>query len=125
MLTQNETAVAVLVVFILVQLALVIMGKILGKLAMVVTVFNILVAICIIGYWLLQQFRSTVHYLEFREVAVLAVEVLIIASACYSLIIQHPHQLFKVAQQVFFGIHLLCSILLLIFMLTFRINKLF
>ncbi|MEO7309285.1 MAG: hypothetical protein ABIX01_02725 [Chitinophagaceae bacterium] len=123
--TQTETAVMVLVLLIIIQLALFIIGKKFGKLATVVSILNILVAVAIVAYWLLKYFQATMHYVELREVVVLGVEIMLLASASYSLMVQHSNQAVKVTQYVFFGIHFLCSILFLIFMLTFRITKLF
>ena len=95
MLTQSGFAIIVVGFFLVMQLAILIVGKIFGKLAMLVSTSNILLAVSIISYWMLNLLFAPTHFIELREVVVLCAQVLVITSASYSLVLQHNSKSFK------------------------------
>jgi len=108
---------------IAVHLAVLVIGLITKKFY-AATVLNLVLGLSVIIYWIQNQLRITQHYIDMREMLCLGFEVILIASAIYSLAASRQTSLTIVAQCVFFGIHFVALLLFIVFMLTFRINKL-
>jgi hypothetical protein len=64
------------------------------------------------------------HTIEPREIIILGFEVIVIGCAAYSFATRQEDGLTKIIQLVFFGIHFAALLLALIFMLTFKLNRL-
>ncbi len=110
----------ILIVFIVIHLAVWVTGLVLNKPAFLITMLNIAAGLLILIYWIQKQIRIERHVVDLKEVLFLCFELLVIASAYYRIVSNK----LRVAQYVFFGIHLSLLSALLIFMLTFKMNRL-
>ena len=86
---------------------------------------NAATALGLIVYWAQKQFRITQPIFEGREIAVLCLEGLVAGIAVYYILVRPGVQWVKVVQYVVFGLHFTALVLFLVFMLTFKMNKLF
>jgi len=100
-------------------------GSLKHQLAYYFSFLNAATALGVIIYWILQQFSITQHYFEVREIALLCLEGLVVGIAIYYILARPGVPWLKVAQYVVFGLHLTVGVLFLVFMLTFKMNKLF
>ena len=114
----------ILVMLMLLYLSVWVFGYYSNKLSVAITCLNFIAALSIVAYWVVRQMKITQHFIEPREIIVLGFEVLIICCALYAIINGYRNSAIKIMQYVCFGIHGLLLILSLIFMLTFKINKL-
>lgn len=74
-------------------------------------------------YWIVRQLQIQQHIYEFRETAVLGAELLIVGMGIYTMISKQWVSWVKVVQYTVFGIHLGVLVVVLIFMLCFKMNK--
>jgi len=114
-----------LAILILIHVSILIIGLVIHKLPVLIPLLNIAVAFSIIIYWIQKQLRIEQHFNDMREMIVLGMEVIVIATAVYFINTLHRDQWLKVMQYVIFGIHLTCLLLFLIFMVTFKMKRLF
>jgi len=114
-----------LISVILIYISVWIIGVIKHKAAFYFSFLNGLTALMLIAYWVLREIRVTQHFIETREIVVLSIEALIIAISVYSILSAFLNSWIKVAQYCIFGVHFLCLVLFLIFMLTFKMDRLF
>ncbi len=112
------------VVFILLHLSIWVVGLLTNKLSYLTACLNLVAGISIIVYWVQKQLRIDQHYIELREIIVLCFELLVVGCTLYSFITRQWDNGIRIAQYIFFGIHLAALLLFLIFMLTFKMNKL-
>jgi hypothetical protein len=124
MFKSDELVIGILSFTILIQTAILIAGRITGKPALPVSIFNAAFAFSVLGYWLVRQFQIQQHMYDSREALVLFSEIILIILTVYSIIIQHSNYPLRVIQYCFFAIHFLVCLLAFIFMLTFKINRL-
>jgi hypothetical protein len=110
---------------ILIYISVWITGFVKHKPAFYFSFLNGLTALTLIAYWVLREIRITQHFIETREIVVLSIEALIIAISVYSILSAFLNSWIKVAQYCIFGVHFLCLVLFLIFMLTFKMDRLF
>jgi hypothetical protein len=85
---------------------------------------NMIAGIGAIFYWARKELRIQKHYYGWQEITALCFEALVIISAACFVAGNYWNGQLKTLQFTIFGIHLLCCLLMLIFMLTFKINKL-
>ena len=112
------------VVFILIHLTIWIVGFLTNKLSYLTASLNLVAGMSIIVYWVQKQLRIEQHYIEFREIIGLCFELLVIGCTVYSFITRQWDNGIRIAQYIFFGIHLAVLLLFLIFTLTFKMNRL-
>jgi hypothetical protein len=86
---------------------------------------NAATALGLIVYWVQKQLSITQHFFEGREIAVLCLEGLVAGIAVYCILTRPGMQWVKVIQYIAFGLHFTVLVLFLVFMLTFKMNKLF
>lgn len=86
---------------------------------------NIITSFLLVFYWVFKQFRIKTHFYELREMAVLFFEILILVSSLYAIYLDVFPKWIAVIEYGFFVLHLIVLILCLIFILTFKIRKLF
>ena len=113
-----------LVLLILIYLSIWIVGYFSNKLSYLMSFLNLIASVSIILYWAVREMQIKQHIIELREIIVLSFEVIAIGCAVYSLVASQGNNSAKVMQYIFFGIHLSALMLALIFMLTFKLNKL-
>ena len=85
---------------------------------------NLIVSISLLSYWVQKQIRIRQHIMELREVVVLGFEIAIAGCSVYALI-EEPARWLRVTHVVISGVHFLVALAFFIFMLTFRMKKLF
>lgn len=122
---SDQSVIFILIVFILIYIAVWITGAVKHSLAFYCCFLNALTGIILIGYWVWNQLNITQHSFEMREIVVLGIEALIVGVSIYS-ILHHPFaQWLRVLQYIIYGANLLILIAFLVFMMTFKITKLF
>jgi hypothetical protein len=72
-----------------------------------------------------KQIRITQHIFEGREIAVLCLECLIAGFSIYCIVARPEGYWVKVIQYTAFGLHFTALVLFGVFLLTFKMNKLF
>jgi hypothetical protein len=113
-----------LVLLILLYISIWAIGYFTDKLFYLISLLNLLSSISIILYWALREIQIKQHIIELREIIVLSFEVIVIGCVAYSFVTRQGHGWTKIIPHVFFGIHFLVLLLALIFMLTFKLNRL-
>jgi hypothetical protein len=86
---------------------------------------NSITSFLLIFYWISKQIHITKHYFELREVSVLLLEILFFSFSIYQIFFNSFNDWVVTFQYIIFGIHFITLILFLIFMMTFKIKKLF
>lgn len=86
---------------------------------------NVVTAGMVTAYWIQKQFRISLHIADPMEIAVLCFEIAVIGLCVYSILSKQNLTWINILQKIVFGIHLSALILFLVFMLTFKITKLF
>ena len=124
MVKTDQSVIIIIVLIILIHLSIWIVGSASGKLQYLITILNLLSASSIILYWIQKQLRITQHIFELREILGLTFELSIVCIAAYSLSKDTSINWIRIFQYIIFGIHFTALILFLIFMLTFKLNKL-
>jgi len=89
------------------------------------TLLNGVSALSVLIYWIQKQFRISFHISDPMEIAVLCFEIAVIGVGVYSIVSKQNLNWINIIQKIVFGIHLSALILFLVFMLTFKITKLF
>ena len=121
---SNQDVVVIMLVLVLLYLAVWAIGYFTHKLPSFISALNITTALAVVGYWTIRQFQLQQHYFELREIVVLGIEVIIFITAVYTIASGFKYKWITTMQYLVFGIHLLLLLLGLIFMFTFKINKL-
>lgn len=113
----------IIVVTILIYLSVLTIGLVYHKISWL-SILNIVTALSIVIYWTQKQFRISQHIFDPLEMAVLCFEVAVIGISVYTILGKQSFNWITIIQKVIFGIHLSVLIIFLVFMLTFKINKL-
>ena len=95
------------------------------RLLQYISPLNAVVAAGLITYWIQNELRITQHYIETREIIVLSLEGLILLFSVYTLMAVRSDNWVRITHYFIFSVNLAAMILFLIFMLTFKITKLF
>ncbi|MDB5279213.1 MAG: hypothetical protein JWR61_4168 [Ferruginibacter sp.] len=120
----DQWVLIIVVAVIVLHLSVWVFGYRMNKLPFLTAIVNLLAGASVIIYWAVRQLMVTQHYIETRELVVLGFEIIVIACAVYTIVAGQKSILLKVTQYVFFGIHLTVLLAALIFLLTFKMNKL-
>jgi hypothetical protein len=121
---SDQWVVINVVAMLLLYIAVWLIGYRTHKLNLFTAAVNLLTGSFIIIYWVVKQLRITQHHFELREFMALGLEAILIGCAIYTIIAGQKINWLKVTQYVFFGIHFTILIAALIFLLTFKMNKL-
>ncbi len=124
MIKSDQWVIITISFLILLHLSIFAIGYFTGKFAYLAAFLNIAAGASIILYWATKQIQIVQHSIETREMVVLLFEVAVIGSAVFYIGIDHKHYWLKIMQHLVFGIHLTVLLLGLVFMLTFKLNKL-
>lgn len=95
------------------------------KFAYLASILNLISGGAILLYWVIRQIQISQHIFEMREMLVILFEVVVIACAILFILSSQRNGGLKVIQYIFFGIHLSVLVLGLVFMLTFKMTRLF
>lgn len=122
---MNKTIMSLVIVLILIfHLVAMILDYKIGKTFFYISCLNMIVAASILVLWAVKNLSIQQHYLEFREICALYLEACIFIFAFYS-VIGFYNNILKVINYIGFGLHFLALLGILIFILLFKINKLF
>jgi hypothetical protein len=121
---SDQWVIIAICVLILLYLSILVIGNFTGRFSYLSAFLNAVAGTSIILYWAIKQIQIDQHIIETRELIVLFFEVLIVAGAVYYVVGNQKYNWLRVMQCIFFGIHLAALLLGLIFVLTFKINKL-
>jgi hypothetical protein len=121
---SDQWVIIILVLFILLHLSVLIIVLLCHKLPCLVSLLNLVAGLSIMLYWVQKEIRIIQHTTELREILVLGFEVAVIIISFYSFISNQRNIFLNFTRYLFFGIHFLCLILFLVFMLTFKMNRL-
>jgi hypothetical protein len=110
---------------ILVHVVVLIVGLTSNRLSFLSSWINLIIAFSILLYWVQKQLRIEYHIFEIREWIVLGMEVVVAATSLYLIITKQWAGGVRILTYIFFGLHLLVLILMAIFALTFKMNRLF
>ncbi len=124
-MSNSDKRISAAVAFgIIIHLVILTLGFIIPSFFISTPLLNLIVGLSILAYWLQKQIRITQHYFELREFVVLSSEVIVIASAVCSLLMRQIQWL-SVAQVVILSVHLIALLVFFVFMITFKMKKLF
>ena len=115
----------VLWVCILAHVIVLIVGWTSNRLSFLSAWINLIIALSILLYWVQKQLRIEYHIFELREWIVLGTEVVVAATSMYLIITKQWAGGVRILAHIFFGLHLLVLILMAVFALTFKMNRLF
>ena len=122
---SNRLAITILVFLIIIQIATGVVGSILDETLTAITFINAFFSIAILIYRIQHEIRITQHSKDAREIIFLCFEVFVAAISIYTIAFAVTNMWIAVIQYVIYFCHLTALILLFIFMLTFKIKKLF
>lgn len=123
-MSKSDQWISIFIVFlILIHLSVLIVSMVYHKISWM-PVLNLLAALAVILYWVQKQISISHQRLYSSELAALGFEVAVITFAVYSILNKQSVNWLTVLQKTVFGIHLSVLVLFLIFMLTFKINRL-
>jgi len=121
----DRSVIVIVVAAILLHITIWLIGYFTNRLAYLLAFVNLAVAVSFLAYWIINEIQIQQHFIEFREVAVLFLAVIIAGSALYKIFSAGHFKWLTILQYIFFGIDITILIVALIFMLTFKITRLF
>ena len=124
MIKSDQSVVIIMGLLILLYLSVWAVSYFTGKLFYFMSILNLASAAAIILYWTVRQLKIQQHTIELRDIVVLGAELIVIACAVYVIAAGNKFNWLKVVQYILFAIHFLLLLLALIFMLTFKMNRL-
>ncbi len=120
----DKWVIIILVICILINISVWVAGLIKHKLVLYFSFLNGLTGLILITYWTAREIKITQHFIETREIAVLSFEALVIAISVYAISSASLNNWIKITQYTVFAVHFACLVLFLIFMLTFKMDRL-
>ena len=115
----------ILWISILIHIIVLIVGLTTNKLSFLTTWINLIIGLSILLYWIQKQLRIEYHIFEMREWMVLGFELVVVGTSLYLISTKQWPGGIRVLAYIFFGLHLLVLILLAVFLLTFKMKRLF
>ena len=125
MIKSDQTIIVIIVALLITHITLWAVGYFTHKLSYLFSFLNAAAAIALIGYWAINELSIQQHSVEGREIIVLYFELSVALVSVYTIVCHPVSSGFKIVQYIVFGIHFIVLIAGLVFMLTFKINKLF
>ncbi|MBL0745860.1 hypothetical protein [Chryseolinea lacunae] len=123
MSNSDKQACGALASIILIHVAVLLTGLLTSRF-FVIVYLNLTASVSLLIYWAQKQIRIQQHIVERREILVLGFEVLIAGYSIFTLTAE-PTCTLTAVHVVLLSIHLIALFAFFIFMLTFRIKKLF
>jgi hypothetical protein len=114
-----------IVLIMLCHILAILIGYKIQKTVILTAYINAIVVISLLIYWVNKNLHIQQHYFEWREAFVLCAEACLIISAIYAIIGFHEIIIVKWMNYFGFGLHFLALIAMLIFMVTFKMERLF
>lgn len=123
---MNDTTVSVALVIILIcHLATITIGYKIKKPTVSISYLNAIVVIGMFVFWIIDTPHIRQHQFQFRELFVLCLETCVLIFALYAIIGFHTKTYVKVINHIGFWLHILAAIAMLIFMTTFKLDRLY
>ncbi|TYB72671.1 hypothetical protein ES676_10885 [Bizionia saleffrena] len=123
---MNDIYVSTALISLLIcHLAAIIIGYQMHKQTLIMSYLNMGIAIGAFVFWAITSLNIKQHNFQFIELLALFIEACILIFAFVSIIGFHNKTAVKVINFIGFGIHLLVTTGMLIYMLTFKFNRLF
>ncbi|WP_299781890.1 hypothetical protein [uncultured Formosa sp.] len=123
---MNDTTVSVIIVIILISHILAItIGYKIKKTIVLISCLNAFFSIGILVFLVTDTLNVKEYQFQFRELFVLCLEVCILIFALYSIPGFYNKTYVKVINYIGFGIHILVTLGMFIFMYAFKLNHLF
>ena len=116
---------AAIAFIILIHIAILTISLLISDLSFLIALINLLVSSSICIYWIQKQIRITQRIFELRERIVLSLEIVVIVCSVYSMFIDTHTVWLTVVNFFILGIHILLFLAFFVFMLTFKMKKLF
>lgn len=91
---------------------------------MLTALLNLLTSASLVICWITKQIKIKQHVREMREMIVVCLELIVIGCSVYATAAGRANGWLKNIQYVFLGVHLAVSVVGLVFMFTFKMNKL-
>lgn len=123
---MNDTTITSAIIFIIIcHIAILAIGYKMQKTTVFISYLNAVIALGVFVFWAIDSFTLKQPTLEIRTIIVLCLEACILLFALYSILGFHTKTYVKVIHYIGFAMHLLATIGILYFMLTFKFNKLY
>jgi len=116
---------AVVATVILIHIAIFVTVLFLPTLSYLTAVVNLVIGSSICIYWIQKQLRITQHIFELREIIALTLEVVVIGCSVYSMLLSEQIAWLNSTNLFILIVHLLMFLAFFIFMLTFKMKKIF
>jgi len=117
---------AILIFSLCLYAAVLITGLVMHQLYLYIFITNAVAGLLLMGYWIWNKLRPPKRSkTERREIIIFSAEGLFVAIALYALFSGSLNDWLIITQYIIFALHAVVLILFLIFMLTFKIKKLF
>ena len=116
---------AIVAIIVLIHIAILITFLFLPTLSYLTAATNLVIGSSICIYWIQKQLRITQHIFELRETIALTLEVVVIGCSIYSLLVSEQTAWLSTANLFILIVHLLMLLAFLVFMLTFKMKKMF
>lgn len=121
---SDQQLVIILIVTILVYIGIWVTGLVRGKVFNTILWLNAVTSLAFLVYRLQHELRIVQHTAELREIVVLGLEGLVLIFSCYCIISTKGGTGWKIFHYTAYGVHLTALVLLLIFMISFKFNRL-
>jgi len=121
---SDQWVIIIISVLILLYLSILVIGYLTGRFSYLSSFLNAATGASIVIYWVIKQIQIEQHFIDTREIVVLLFEALVVTGAVFYIGSNQKYNWLRVMQSIFFGIHLTVLLLGIIFMFTFKINKL-
>ncbi len=122
---DDRTVKSITIAAICLYAAVLIAGFATHHLLLCVSIINGVAGLLIIRYWIWDKLRPLKLLTEAREQVVLLIESIIVAFVVYAISSKSLANWLAILQYIIFAIHSMLLILFLIFMLTFKMKKMF
>ena len=124
MVKSDQLVITIIVALLIVYITVWVAGYFSHRISYLFSFLNAAAAMCLICYWAIHQLQIQQHAVETREMAVVLLEMLVTVISIYTIVLHPVSMPFKVTQYIIFGIHFIVLIAALVFMLTFKMNRL-
>ena len=125
---MNKTdllVISMVVLIIFIHLSVVFIQFFSNKFLYLMPVINLVAGLIVFIYWTQKQLSIRQHFFDTREIMVLCFEAIVVGCAVYCIVHRQWNNWLKVLQYLFIAIHVSVLLLFLVFMLSFKMNKLF
>jgi hypothetical protein len=121
---SDKWVIILFIASILIHIGVWTLGIVRHKVLNYLSFLNGIAGLVLISYWIRNEVWSRKQGMEGREIAFLCVEGFIVFLSIYAIVSARIFPWLRIMQYTFFALHLLVLIVFLIFMLTFKMNKL-